>query len=123
MLVNMQKVHQHFNNNKDVFFLSHSVTPGMDSIPKLLAYANEHNISGTQWHLLTGNLDDIYRMARQRYFVEEADGLSKDSTEFLHTENIILVDQKGRLRGLYNGTLASEVPRIIDDINILLKER
>lgn len=122
MLANMKKVSDHFKNNKDVLFLSHSVTPEMDSVARLYRYAADNGITTPQWHLLTGSVSDIYSMARQSYFVEEADGLSKDNTEFLHTENMVLVDQSGHLRGLYNGTVAVEVPRIIADINSLLQE-
>jgi len=123
MLGNMHKVYRHFSGNRDVLFVSHSVTPEMDSVSRLKQYAADNNISGRQWHLLTGNVNDIYRMARQQYMVEEADGLTRDSTEFLHTENMVLVDRNGRIRGLYNGTVATEVPRIIADIDALLKEQ
>ncbi len=123
MLINMKTVSDHFSGNKNVLFLSHSVTPEMDSVSVLFDYAERNNISNPQWHLLTGNVNDIYWMARTQYFVEEAEGLSKDSSEFLHTENIVLVDRDGHLRGLYNGTIASEVPRIIDDMDALLKEK
>lgn len=122
MFVNMRQVCEHFKKNKDIFFLSHSVTPEIDSVPRLKQYALDNNITGAQWHLLTGNVHDIYHMARQRYFVEEADGLSKDSTEFLHTENMVLIDRNGRIRGLYNGTVPTEVPRIIADMDALLSE-
>jgi protein SCO1/2 len=122
MLANMRKVSDHFKNNRNVLFLSHSVTPDMDSVARLHQYAIDNDITTPQWHLLTGNVNDIYNMARQSYFVEEADGLSKDNTEFLHTENMVLIDQSGHLRGLYNGTVATEVPRIISDIDALLQE-
>jgi protein SCO1/2 len=122
MLANMRKVSDHFKNNRNVLFLSHSVTPDMDSVARLHQYAIDNDITTPQWHLLTGNVNDIYNMARQSYFVEEADGLSKDNTEFLHTENMVLIDQRGHLRGLYNGTVATEVPRIISDIDALLQE-
>ena len=123
MLVNMKKVSDHYKNNKEVLFLSHSVTPERDSVFRLWQYAMDNSIYNAQWHLLTGNVNNIYRLARKSYFVEEAEGLSKDNTEFLHTENIVLVDQDGHLRGLYNGTLATEVTRIIADIDALLEER
>lgn len=122
MTQNIKKVYDHFQGNDQVAFLSYSVTPEIDSIAKLRQFASANGIKGTQWHLLTGNVTEIYNLARKGYFVEEADGLSKDSTEFLHTENIVLVDGDGHLRGLYNGTLPVEAERMITDINLLLKE-
>ena len=59
-------------------------------------------------------------MARNAYFADE--GFGKDITiedDFLHTENIVLVDQKRRIRGVYNGTLPLEMQRLIEDINTL----
>jgi hypothetical protein len=31
----------------------------------------------------------------------------------------LLVDQQGRLRGVYNGTGASEMDKLIDDVHLL----
>jgi protein SCO1 len=85
-------------------------------------YADANGIKAPQWELLTGKASDIYNLARKSYFVEEANGLSKDSTEFLHTENIVLIDKDGHIRGLYNGTVALDAERAMQDIDELLKE-
>ena len=55
------------------------------------------------------------------YFIEEEPGLSKSTKQFLHTENLVLIDEDGHIRGLYNGTLEAEVPRISEDIRVLLE--
>ena len=41
---------------------------------------------------------------------------------FLHSELFILVDTKGRLRGMYDGTDIAEVNRLLKDINTLKQE-
>ncbi|KAA5537008.1 SCO family protein [Taibaiella lutea] len=122
MTNNIKKIYQHFEGNPRVLFLSHSVTPEIDSVAKLKAYADANDIHTPQWELLTGKATEIYNLARKSYFVEEANGLSKDSTEFLHTENIVLVDKDGHIRGLYNGTIALDAERAIEDIDALLQE-
>ena len=38
---------------------------------------------------------------------------------FLHTEKVLFVDQNGRLRGVYNGSLSFEVEKLIVDIELL----
>lgn len=119
----LHTVYQHFKENKDVLFLSHSVMPETDSVSRLFEYSKKMDVSSNQWNFLTGNKSDIYTIARQSYFAEQEMGLSKDSTAFLHTENMILVDQDAHIRGIYNGTLAIEGIRMIDDIEILLGER
>ena len=47
---------------------------------------------------------------------------TQDETAFIHTENFILIDKKGRIRGVYNGTLAVEKDRILRHIEMLKKE-
>jgi protein SCO1 len=122
MTTNIKQVYEMYRGNTRVKFLSHSVTPDIDTAPLLRKYAAKYGISGHQWHFLRGKKDEIYRLARMGYFIEEEAGYSKDSKEFLHSENIILVDKHGRLRGIYNGTLRAEIPRMIEDIGELLRE-
>ena len=45
-----------------------------------------------------------------------------DLDAFIHTENFVLVDQKSRIRGFYNGTNPHDVNRMIEDIFLLKKE-
>ncbi|MCB0700405.1 MAG: SCO family protein [Chitinophagales bacterium] len=119
---NMQKVAKAFASNNNVAFLSHSVTPYADSVSVLHDYAAIHNINAKQWHLVTGDKGEIYKLARQSYFAEDEIGFNADSTEFLHTERFVLIDKERHIRGVYNGTVDLETDRLIEDINLLLKE-
>ncbi len=119
---NMGSIQHAFKGDQDVLLLSHSVTPDMDSVATLKAYANSHGVNGDQWHLLTGDRKEIYTIARQGYFADEEVGLKKSENEFLHTENFILIDGKRRIRGVYNGTNPTETERLIEDIKELKKE-
>ncbi|MBC8051629.1 MAG: SCO family protein [Sphingobacteriaceae bacterium] len=117
----MKMVFDNFKGNKNVLFLSHSVTPDIDSVSRLYDYAKENQILSKQWHLVTGDKSEIYNIARKGYFIEQETGLTKLSGQFLHTENFVLIDADGHIRGIYNGTLEAEVPRIIEDINFLIR--
>ena len=119
MTDHMKLVNDAFGRDTSVVTLSYSVTPWIDDVPRLKAYADRNNISSKNWHLLTGKKSDIYTLARQSYFAEEDLGFTKDSTEFLHTEHFLLVDQSRRIRGIYNGTLALDIRQLIDDIKLL----
>lgn len=103
----------------NITFLSFSVTPWSDSVPRLKAYADLHNIDDQKWKLLTGKTSEIYHVARQFYFAEEALGFTKDSTNFLHTEHVLLIDRKRRIRGIYNGTIQLDMNQLITDIRLL----
>lgn len=122
MTKNLHTVSNAFENDSNVVFLSYSVTPWIDTISRLKQYADEQNITNTDWHFLTGKKAEIYQLARQSYFAEEDLGFTKDSTEFLHTEHIILVDENRHIRGIYNGTLGLEIDQLIQDIQRLKNE-
>ncbi|MDB5195664.1 MAG: hypothetical protein JWP88_34 [Flaviaesturariibacter sp.] len=122
MNANLKAVADSFAGNPAVLLLSHSVTPDIDSVPRLAHYAAQHRINASNWWLLTGNQDAIYSLARRSYFADEATGYNKGNDEFLHTENAVLVDQKGRIRGVYNATLALEMEKLVKHIHLLLEE-
>lgn len=122
MLDHMRLISNAFENNSKIELLSYSVTPWVDDVKRLKIYTQIHKIDNPNWHFLTGNKADIYNLARQSYFAEEDLGFTKDSTKFLHTEHMLLIDQNKRIRGIYNGTLELEMDQLIKDIQTLLKK-
>lgn len=122
MTSNMALLKAAYTNDKEVLFLSHSVTPDTDSISVLKKYAIANHINSKQWHLLTGPKEEIYKIAKQQYFAGDSVGYYQTGNEFLHTENFILLDKHQRIRGVYNGTLLVEIDRIKEDIAILKNE-
>jgi protein SCO1/2 len=121
MTENVKKVQRAFEGNRQLAFLFHTVTPWIDSTARLQAYAKKHRLND-QWHLVTGDQGNIYTMARKAYFAEEEAGFQKDTTEFLHTEHLLLIDKNKHIRGIYNGTLPLDAERLISDITDLLEE-
>lgn len=122
MTTNMGTLQAKFKDDDDVILLSHSVTPDMDSVPVLKRYAENKGVISGKWHLLTGNKEDIYTLAKKQYYAGDTIGYYQTGNEFLHTENFILVDKHRRIRGVYNGTLPLEMERLIEDIAILKEE-
>ena len=119
---NMQKLQEAFKDDDNVLLLSHTVMPWKDSVPLLKKYAIKNKIDSKKWNLVTGNKEEIYNIARTAYFADEDFVKTQDESAFIHTENFILIDQKGRIRGVYNGTLAIETERILRHIKMLKKE-
>lgn len=122
MTQNLLTVHHIFKNDADILMLSHSVMPATDTVAQLKKYANRWKIDTQRWHLLTGEKDKIYALARQSYFAEKEIGLQKDKNEFLHTENAFLIDKNGYIRGVYNATLPLDVENLVKDIQVLKTE-
>lgn len=122
MTSNLKEVQKAFYDHPEVMLLSYSVTPWIDTEARLLNYAAENQITASNWQLLRGRTEEIYTLARKSYFAEEDLGFTKDSTDFLHTEHILLVDKSRRIRGIYNGTLSLEIHQLVSDMQHLLKE-
>jgi protein SCO1/2 len=122
MTEQMGRVGKAFQNDTSVVILSYSVTPWIDNPDVLKHYREAKGIKKSNWYFLTGNKAAIYNLARKSYFAEESLGFTKDSTQFLHTEHFVLVDQHKHIRGIYNGTLQLEAEQLIRDIASLKKE-
>ncbi|MEM9546120.1 MAG: SCO family protein [Bacteroidota bacterium] len=123
MTANMGILQDEFENDDNILLLSHSVTPKIDSVPVLKEYAESSGILSHKWHLVTGPQEEIYRLGRLDYFVEEDLGMEKDLDEFLHTENFVLVDRNRHIRGIYNGLNKNSINQLIADIKTLKKEK
>ena len=123
MTNNLSILQSKFTREKNFKLISFTVMPWIDSVATLKKYAEKHHINANQWHLLTGQKEDIYTLGRQSFFAEKTIGLKKGSSDFLHTEALLLIDRNARIRGIYNATNPDEMERIIENINTLLNEK
>ncbi|MCH3881511.1 MULTISPECIES: SCO family protein [Tenacibaculum] len=121
MAYNMSELQEHYKNDTDIMFLSHSVTPTIDSVSVLRDYADKKGVIDKKWHVTTGSKKHIYALARKSYFavLDEGNG---DENDFIHTENFVLIDKERRIRGMYDGTEKENMQKIIDDISLLKNE-
>jgi protein SCO1/2 len=120
MAYNMSELQSYYKNDNDIMFLSHSVTPVIDSVSVLKAYADKKGVIDGKWNVTTGSKKHIYELARKSYFavLDEGNG---DENDFIHTEQFVLVDKERRIRGYYDGTEKSDMKKLKEDI-VLLKE-
>ena len=116
---NMARVQDSLKDLDDILLLSYSVTPEVDSVPVLKKYAEAQGAVDGTWHLLTGDRNSIYDLARTSYFAD----VDTSADAFLHTELFYLIDGDRRIRGVYNGTLGTDVVRLVEDIRALEEER
>lgn len=122
MTANFKWLQDSFIHADQIKLISFSVMPWVDSVKRLYEYGRTNEINPAKWHLLTGNKERIYLLGRQSFFAEKKVGLQKEKDDFLHTESMLLVDRAGRIRGIYNATLKTDVERVTNDIDTLLKE-
>jgi protein SCO1 len=121
MTAEMKRVYDFFLKDDRVRFISHTVDPENDTIPRLKAFARSLHIDDKKWKFVTGNQDSILHLAEHGYF----SNAYKDSTApggYVHSGGLLLVDKNRHLRGVYDGTNPQETYRLMNDLNILLKE-
>jgi protein SCO1/2 len=120
MAYNMSELQSYYKNDDDIMFLSHSVTPIIDSVSVLKEYANRKGVIDGKWNVTTGPKKHIYELARKSYFAVTDEG-NGDENDFIHTEQFVLVDKEQRIRGYYDGTEKKDMEKLKKDI-VLLKE-
>ena len=121
MAYNMSELQEFYKNNKDIMFLSHSVTPTIDSVSVLKEYADKKGVVDGKWNVTTGDKKHIYELARKSYFAVLEDG-NGDENDFIHTEQFILVDKERRIRGYYDGTNKEDMEKLKKDVALLQEE-
>ena len=78
--------------NDQIKFLSHTVMPWYDSVSVLNEYGKKYDIKSEKWNLVTGDKEEIYRVARDGYFADNSFKIQESINEFIHTENFYLID-------------------------------
>ena len=118
----MMKVYEEYKSNPNILFISHTIDPLNDSIPRLKSYADNLDADSKKWFFVTGNKDSIYSLAENGYFSTAY----SDSTApggYVHSGGLLLVDKNKHIRGVYDGTNPKETQRLKTDIKTLLNEQ
>jgi len=118
MTENMSYLQNELKDQVDVMLVSFSVTPQVDTVDVLRAYADSRGVDDSKWNLFTGNKKDIYELARKSFLVAKNDG-DGGRYDMIHTENFVLIDKESRIRGFYDGTNKEEIKKLLIDIKIL----
>ena len=122
MKTQMLRVHDRFIDDPGFAILSHSIDPKHDSVPVLKEYAENLGIKNdNKWHFATGDQSEIFRLGQSDYMVTA--GADQDAPGgFIHSGAFILVDKNKHIRGVYDGTIPEDVDKLMEDIEVLLKE-
>jgi protein SCO1/2 len=112
---------QSLTKEEAIVILSHSVDPIRDSVARLKKYAIDNGLDTKNWHLMTGDAEDIYDLGMEGYNLSAMEDGSAPGG-FLHSEMVVLVDKEGHLRGMYEGTNTEAMDRLVADIKKLKTE-
>jgi len=117
----MLRVYEQFKGEPNFRILSHSIDPTHDTQTVLKDYAEKLGVpDAATWNFLTGDQEKIFEIGQTSYLTTTmADDMEPGG--FLHSGAFLLVDQQGRIRGVYDGTKTEQVDRLLADIPKLLK--
>ncbi len=118
MIHNTQLVQQKYVDDPLVRFVSFTVDPERDSVGRLVEYIRTQKIDDRRWDFVTGDKKVIYSLARNGFRVVAAKG-DGGADDFIHSENMVLLDTAGRVRGFYAGTKPDHIEQLILDIKKL----
>src|SRR5687767_10080785 len=101
MARSMKKLQNSFKKNDSIVqFLSISVDPETDSVPRLKQFADKYNVDPGSWWLVKGDKKEVYDFALSQLKADVAD--TNVDTGFIHTEKFFLLDKERVVRGWYN---------------------
>jgi protein SCO1/2 len=121
MTTHMLELQKHFYDLSDFHLVSFTVNPEQDSVEVLKDYAENVRAMDSVWDFLTGPKEEIYKLGYEGFMVN---AMEDDAAPggFLHSQWLVLVDKKGRIRGYFDGTSTTETNNLMDAIEILFKE-
>ncbi|MDG1350848.1 MAG: SCO family protein [Crocinitomicaceae bacterium] len=125
MNAEMKRVQSAYEKDINVVILSLTVDPDNDNPEVLKSYAQTHGAIKGKWFFLTGAKAKLYALARKSFFLlkpAEAKNQGDVGSDFIHTNNFVLIDKNRQIRGYYDGTNPEEVNELIEDIEILKGE-
>jgi protein SCO1/2 len=110
---------RNYAQSKMVQFVSITVDPKRDSVGALKKYAGKFADRDAKWKFLTGDTATIYNLARKGFLVNAVD---EGNGNFIYSDQLMLVDSHGRIRGYYAGASITDVTRLNDEIKVLVKQ-
>jgi protein SCO1/2 len=117
MTSQMHSVQKNFAGNAGVKFVSFSIDPLRDTPAALTEYAAKFHADSSQWTFLTGPIPTLHNLSRNVFMLGDVDGRT-----FEHSTRFMLVDRKARIRGAYLTSESESIPRLLADIQTLLKD-
>lgn len=106
------------NDGTDVCLVTISVDPDYDQPNVLAEYARSFNANPAQWRFLTGDHDTIWTLIRSGFMQSVEHNMQNSLTPIAHSPNFVLLDRRGRIRGLYLG-----IDQIAPDGTVTVNER
>ncbi len=122
----LAKLQSELGDGDNVKIVSISVDPERDKPQVLARYADRFKASPDRWYFLTGDKNEIYRLAQDGFHLSAMPASEHDRDDdgsILHSSKFILVDNKAEIRGYYESNDAEALQRLRRDMTMLLKHK
>jgi len=114
------RLYEKYKSHPELAFLSVSIDPKYDDQERLKKYAEDLGIESGNWHLVTGDKNQIYDNAIG--FFHTAIENDDSPGGYDHDGKLVLVDKNLHIRGFCDGLVPADVDRFVYDIENLLNE-
>jgi cytochrome oxidase Cu insertion factor (SCO1/SenC/PrrC family) len=125
----MARLQGELAGQEGVVLVSFSVDPEYDTPERLQEYAARWGADGQRWLFLTGTEEVIYPLLEKSFHVgvqQNTGSARTQGNEVTHSSKLVVVDQRGRIRGYYSGIPADgadDIPRVKEKVLALLREQ
>jgi protein SCO1/2 len=106
-----------------VTLVSFTVDPTHDTPEVLREYASRYGAGARRWLFLTGPREDLHRLIAKGFLLAVAErsaaGVTDPNELITHSDRLVLVDPRLRIRGYYRGSEAGAVQRVLHDVTKL----
>ncbi len=117
MTAGFADLQQETANTPAVQLVSFTVNPDVDTPAVLKQYAALHRADPARWHFLTGDRATMWDLS---IGMKLSADVGDSAMQVMHSSHYLLVDQKGRVRGVYDFKDDGYVTKIAADARRLL---
>ncbi|WP_181163760.1 SCO family protein [Pontibacter mangrovi] len=111
------RVQEAYENNPQINLVSFGIA-APEQNQAVAELAREFGVQKEKWFLLTGDSSTLAAFAAEGYH----EPFQKQGDRIEASTKLVLVDKEKKIRGVYDGTDAEEVDRLVLEINVLLDE-
>ncbi|MNT38834.1 hypothetical protein D3C72_1750430 [compost metagenome] len=121
MIKRLDQIANRFIQNKKVRLYSITVDTAYDTPEVLAKYSKVYKPWTKSWFFVTDPSVDIFKFAKES-LLQDALVNNEGGKPFIIGSNYLLLDTKGRIRGMYDINVKTDVDRLEDEIKLLLVE-
>ncbi len=114
----MRSIQSKLRFKENLRLVSISVDPKRDDAKTLREYALKYDADPYKWLFLTGPENDIQSLVRNGFRLSS----TEEKGDIIHSEKLVLVDSRARIRGYYDANQDQEVKQLIRDAKKLIRE-